>query len=84
MSDSIIYDCYAYFSINQPHNTYPIRNPECHLEQILSLQKGDVLYIKGKGYLQVTNLYVTDYDYTDKGEDGLYQEIGVACVEIEY
>lgn len=73
------YDCYGYFIVDRPHNTYPIRNCERHLDRILSLQKGDVLYLKGLGDLQVLTLNVTEYSYRDRGKDGLYQEIGITC-----
>jgi hypothetical protein len=81
---SIEYDCYGYFAIDHAHNIYPIRNAERHLESILSLQKGDVLYLKGIGHLQVINLYVDEYDYINKGKQGLYQEVAVSCKRIEY
>jgi hypothetical protein len=76
------YDCYGYFAIDRPHNTYPIKNVERHLESILSLKKGDVLNLKGIGDLQVINLNIDEYNYRDKGKDCLYQEIGIVCITI--
>jgi hypothetical protein len=84
MAKSLKYDCYAFLAVNQPFNTYPIRNAERHLAEILSLKKGDVLYIKGLGHLQVHKLNVNNYDYVDRGKDGLYQEISVGVREIQY
>lgn len=76
------YDCYGYFAIDHAHNTYPIRNVERHLESIFSLKKGDVLNLKGIGDLQVINLHVDEYNYRNKGKDGIYQEIAISCRKI--
>jgi hypothetical protein len=78
------YDCYAYFCINHAKNTYPIKEAERHLGIIYSLQKGDVLHIKGEGHLQVVSLNVDDYDWKVDGEDYMYQEIAIACEKVEY
>lgn len=83
MAKSIRYDCYAYLIVDRPHNTYPIRNPKKHLESIFGLKEGDVIYIKGLGHLRYKSKRVDNFDYRDKGKDGLYQEIGLKCITIQ-
>lgn len=80
MTKSRIYDCYAYLVIDYPHNSYPIRHPENHLDSIFRLKVGDKIYIKGKGHLTIRNVLTIDYPYRDKGRDGLYQEIEIQCI----
>lgn len=82
MDKSIKYDCYAYLVIDRPTNTYPIRNPKNHLESIFSLKDGDIISIKGLGQLRYSGRQVENYDYVDKGKDGLYQEIALKCFTI--
>jgi hypothetical protein len=82
MAKSLLYDCYAYIMVNHVHNSYPIRNPKKHLQSIFGLKEGDRIYIKGLGYLMYEGRYVSNYDYVDKGKDGLYQEIAIKCVTI--
>jgi hypothetical protein len=78
MSRSIEYSCYACFEVGNRLNSYPIRDAEHHLATLLSLKKGDVLYIKGLGQLQVSkSISVVDYDYVNRGVDGLYQQISI-------
>lgn len=82
MTKSIKYDCYAYLVVDRPTNTYPIRNPKDHLQSIFSLKVGDRMYIKGLGELTFDGKHVENYDYTDRGKEGLYQEIAIKCVTI--
>lgn len=77
MSD-LDYSCYAYFCIDYAHNTYPVRDAEHNVASLLSLKEGDLLYLKGVGDLQVINLNVDNFAWTD----GLYQEIAVSCIKI--
>jgi hypothetical protein len=83
MAKSIKYDCYAYLVIDRPTNTYPIRNPKNHLESIFSLKEGDIIYIKGLGHLRFDGKSVDNYDYVDRGKDGLYQEIALKCYTVQ-
>jgi hypothetical protein len=75
------YDCYAYFCIEHAHKTFPIRNAEHHLEKIIALKEGDVLYLKGLGELEVISLNIDNYDYPQMNY--LYQEIAISCEIVE-
>lgn len=78
-SRKIEYSCYAYFVIDRPTNTYPIKDAKKHLESIYRLKKGDIISIKGLGNLVFDRRNVDNYDYVNKGIDGLYQEISLKC-----
>lgn len=82
MAKSIIYDCYAYIMVDHVHNSYPIRNPKNHLESIFRLKEGDIIFIKGLGQLEFVSKFVDNYDYRNKGKEGLYQEIALKCVTL--
>lgn len=82
-SKSLIYDCYACFIVDHFHKIYPVRSPKNHLESIFSLKVGDIVHIKGLGSLRFVRRHVENYDYREKGKDGLYQEISLSFITVQ-
>jgi hypothetical protein len=76
---SKVNDCYAYLCVNHAHNIFPIQAPLDHFETLSKLQKGDWIKIKGLGDLKVVNVNVDGFTYNDKGKQGIYQEVAIAC-----
>lgn len=79
-----VYECHAYICVDSAHHSYPIALTNELIDRLKELKDGDFLSIKGLGLLQIVYVTVDGYNYSNKGKQGLYEEIAVSSIRVSY